>query len=84
MAHKSDVVKAKKRRILYWVLAVAGATGYFLVSNLIVPTTSLEEDLVGGVQILFLLDQLIALGCIILSHLAELIDDVEHPQCYRG
>ena len=80
MAHKYDATKAKNRRIQFLVLLIAGAVGYGLTANLIIPTTSMEENLWAFSQIGFLLVSIIAVVGISANLLAKLTHDIEHPR----
>ena len=72
MAHKYDAAKAKKRRILYWLLLFAGAIGFNLTPTLIAPATPLVECLLFFAQFVFMLDVIFAAVGILATAIAEL------------
>lgn len=72
MTNKYDATESKKRRIQFLVLMIVSAAGYGLTVNLTVPTTSLEENLLGFAKCGFLLVYIIAWVGILANLFAEL------------
>ena len=72
MANKYDAAKSKKRRIHFLVILIASVVGYVLTANLIIPTTSLEENLWVFAMCGFLLVSIIACVGLLANFFAEL------------